>query len=128
MEITLKNLPLPCLLNQMYRAIPIRVGKRTVMKNILSSKARKCREHLCWAITQQLRARPMINRPCILSCSFTPPDRRKRDADGYMKQLQDSLQAAGVVTDDSLFVNIHAEMMPTPKRPGWCDVTIQEIP
>jgi len=131
-EISLKRLPLPCMLNQMYRAIPMTIkrGSRpvTISKTVLSAKSRKLKAALCMAITLQLKARPMLDRPCSISISVTPPDCRKRDVDGYFKSLLDSLQAAGVVKDDSLFVQVSGEMMPCPKRPGWCDVTVTELP
>ncbi len=128
-EIQLKRLPLPCMLNQMYRALPIRLKSgRTITKSVLSAKARRCKEALCLAIILQLKGRPMIGRPCSLSISVTPPDKRPRDLDGYWKQLKDSLQAAGVVADDKFIVQESGEMMPTSCRPGWVDVTVQELP
>ncbi len=127
-EISLKRLPLPCPINQLYRAITIKVRGKLINKSTLSARARKLKRELCTAIVIQLRARPMIDRPCSLTASFTPPDCRRRDADGYIKQLQDALEDCGVVTDDSLFVQVNLEMMPTPQRPGWCDVTVSELP
>lgn len=127
-EINLKHLPLPCPLNQLYRSVQICVKGRMINKSILSARARRCRDALCLAITMQLRSRPRLNRPCTLSYSITKPDKRVRDIDAYNKQLLDCLEASGVVMNDSVITMSNAEMMPVPKRPGWIDLVLQELP
>jgi len=50
-----------------------------------------------------------IDFPCQLYVIYTLPNRRKRDLDNLNKTLQDCLEKAGVVKDDSLFFRIISE-------------------
>ncbi len=45
-----------------------------------------------------------------------------------LEHLYDCLQAARVVSDDKLIVEMSGGMHPIPRRPGHVDVTIIEIP
>lgn len=130
--VTLKGLPLPCPLNALYRAIPVRVGKfgRAIAHKMVTSKrGRLCKEELVAAIRRQLSGNgPGLNRPCQLTYSIVAPDRRPRDVDCYEKQLLDCLQLSGVVADDVHIKQISKEMMPYTKRPGWIDLQLIELP
>jgi crossover junction endodeoxyribonuclease RusA len=51
---------------------------------------------------------------------FIPPDKRRRDLDNLLKALLDALVENHVVADDSLCVEGHYYMTPTPKKGGEC--------
>lgn len=130
LSISFNRLPLACTLNSLYRAIPIRLANgKTVTKSVLSSRARTCKQALVSEMLRQLGGRPpRLDRECSVTISVTPRDRRTPDADAYLKQTCDALQAAGVITNDKLIVQIVTERMPSPERPGWMNVTVSELP
>lgn len=50
-----------------------------------------------------------INQPCQLYIIYTLPNKRKRDLDNLNKTLQDCLEKAGIVEDDTLFFRVVSE-------------------
>jgi Holliday junction resolvase RusA-like endonuclease len=125
--IRLLNLALPFSKNRMYR--PLVCGRYAQMVRTRESKLRGLL--IINQIWQQLGGRlrePSITKPCSLVWSITFPDRRKRDRHNYMEHLADILQEAKVVADDSLIVHEVGEVMPVFSRPGFVDLTIQELP
>ncbi len=54
-------------------------------------------------ILSQLKPEKPIDFPCQLYVVYTLPNKRKRDLDNLSKTLQDCLEKAGVVKDDTLF-------------------------
>ena len=111
------SVPLPCPLNQLYRAFmgPGMKYPRTIM----SAKGRKLKQAVIGALIQQTKGRrPLISKQCTLDYLVTFPDKRARDLDCYEKALLDGLQAAGVVENDKLFVQLTKQSHPTPSRPS----------
>lgn len=130
LTVSFTRLPLACPMNRLYRAIPIRLANgRTVTKSVLSSRARVCKQALVSEMLRQMGGRPpRIDRECTVTISVTPSNKRTPDADAYLKQTCDALQAAGVVLNDKLIVQITTERMPTSERPGWMSLTVSELP
>jgi Holliday junction resolvase RusA-like endonuclease len=127
--IVLKNLPLPCPLNALYRARAVRLRDgRVVQKMGVSRRARIRRDELLIAIWRQCGGRPVPMR-CAVQISFTitPRDGRTPDCDAYHKHLLDCLAHASVIADDKQVMQISAERLPA-KFPGHIDVQISEVP
>ncbi len=125
--IKLTNLSLPISKNALH--IPVRCGRFT--KLVRSQKARIRGDLIIHQIWQQLGGRlrdPAITKPCSMTWTITFPDRRKRDGQNFYEHLCDLLQAANVVADDSLIVHEVRETMPTFRKPGFVDLTLQELP
>lgn len=123
--ITLRNLPLPCPANRLYRAF-MGPGMKWP-RQILSSEARKKRAAVCAAIVAQLRGRPMLTEPMSLHYTITARDRRMPDVDAFEKSILDCLQHAGVVANDRVICHVTKELMPAPQMPGWIDLTLTEV-
>ncbi len=120
---------LPCPLNQLYCPF-IGKGMRWP-RTIMSSKGRKHKQQVVGELLMQLQhagAKPVISKQCTMDYMITFPDRRARDIDCYEKQLLDSLQAAGVIANDKLIVQISKQSHPVPSRPGGITMTITELP
>jgi len=122
------SISLPCPQNQLYRAFIGRGMK--IPRTIVSARARKLKQLVVGELLVQLqrRAKPVITKLCSLDYMVTFPDKRARDLDCYEKQLLDSLQAAGVVANDKLFVQITKQSHPLPSKPGGITMTIVELP
>lgn len=60
-------------------------------------------------ILSQFKPSEPINRPCQLEIVYYFKDRRKRDLDNLNKTLQDCLEKAYIIKDDSLFFRIVIE-------------------
>lgn len=130
------DLPLPCPLNRLYRAMtytdrngrPVMKHGRVLAKQILSKRARDLRELVIAAIWKQLGGRPQpLNGDVQMAYTVTPRDRRTPDCDAYEKHLLDCLQHAGVIVNDKQVVQVSKERLPTAKRPGGIHVEIWEI-
>ncbi len=119
---------LPCPMNQLYRAFmgPGMKFPRTIM----SAKGRKHKQQIVTELLIQIQgcAKPAITKPCTMDYMITFPDKRARDIDCYEKQLLDSLQAAGVVANDKLIVQINKQTHPVASRPGGITMTLRELP
>jgi Holliday junction resolvase RusA-like endonuclease len=125
--IRLLRLPLPLSKNQLH--IPIKCGKWH--KLVRSKKARIREQEIVQAIWKQIGGKPLnpcFTKPVSVSWTIVFPDRRIRDGANHGEQLFDCLEAAGIVSNDALIVAEHRETMPQPCKPGWVDVTIEEIP
>ncbi len=125
--IHLKNLPLPCTVNSMYRAFPMNVKGRVIFKQILSKRARDRRKLFVAAVHEQLGGAPVPMTGSVqITYTVTPRDKRIPDADAHAKHLLDCLQHAGVYLNDQQVVHINVERL-QPKFPGSIDVQINEI-
>jgi hypothetical protein len=125
--IILTHLPLPVSKNALH--VPVRCGKWTKM--VRSQKARLRGLEICAAIWRQIGGKPsapIFTRPVSMAWTVTFPDRRVRDGQNYMEHLSDCLQEAGIVSNDKLIVHEVRETMPGVERPGFINLTIQEIP
>lgn len=126
--IILKRLSLPCPENRLYRAVPIKVRGRTIMKNILSKEAREKAKRCILEIQSQLGGRgPGWTGPVQANVSWTPRSRVCCDVMAYNKQLFDCIAKAGIVLDDKQIEagSVVREAMPC--HPGWVDVTLWEV-
>lgn len=123
--IVLRGIPFPVSKNALH--IPIRCGRWTKM---VRSKAAKIRGEeivaYIWGKLGVIRE-PLFTTPVRAEVWITPPDCRARDYANSLEHLYDSLQAARVVADDKLIVEMSGGMMPQAHRPGWADVTLTEI-
>jgi len=129
MELRFSHLPLPCPLNSLYGVMAVRKGRRMIHMKVLTKRARVRRDLVVAEIIKQCRgAAPMMSGPVQVVYTITPRDRRTPDIDAYCKQLFDCLVHARVIADDGQIVQQSGERMPTPRNPGWIDVTIIEVP
>lgn len=125
--IQLLRLPLPVSKNALH--VPVKCGKWH--KLVRSRKARLRGEEICAAIWKQIGGKPsqpVFTRPVSMTWTVTFPDRRDRDGQNYTEHLSDCLQAAGIVSNDKLIVHEVRETMPGVEKPGFVNVTIEEIP
>lgn len=88
---TVLELPFPISVNAMYRSVKGR--------NILSKQARQWKEQAGWMIAAQKAQKH--KGPVSIEMAFTPPDKRRRDADNFVKIVLDALVTRGVVEDDN---------------------------
>lgn len=84
------TLPFPPSFNHYWR----RVGNKT----LISVRGRKYRKEVVSLLRLDAR---FLQGDVEFSAVYYPPDRRKRDLDNLLKALLDSLQHAGVYSDDS---------------------------
>lgn len=82
--------------------------RRNGNRYFVSSEGRKYREEVC------LRAKDVQSNfaqkdRLSVSIKAYPPDKRRRDLDNILKSLLDSLQHAGVYSDDSQIDSLHIE-------------------
>ncbi|MBA3591752.1 RusA family crossover junction endodeoxyribonuclease [Methylibium sp.] len=125
--IHLSNLPLPCPVNQMYRALPIRVRGRTIARQVLSKRARVRRDLVVAAIWQQLGGRPVAMTGMVQATyTITPRDRRTPDVDAYEKHLLDCMAHAGVYLNDKQVAHVSKERL-QPSFPGHVDVQVWQV-
>lgn len=126
--IHLRNLPLPCPINALYRAVPIRLKNgRMIQKQVTSQRARVRRIELVAEIWKQLGGPPQPMKGDVqVTYTITPRDRRTADVDAYEKHLLDCLQHAGVYENDKQVVQVSKERL-EPQHPGSLDVQIWEI-
>ena len=100
LEVTLKGLP-PTV-NQMYRNAGTRVRYKT----------KKTRDYQRYAIKAMQEAHLVpytFEGRTILNVKFFVAEKRKWDMDNRLKALQDCLQMAGIIKDDSQIDDIHAQ-------------------
>ena len=71
---------------------------------------------------------PRFTGPVELSMQLQRGDRRRYDADNFVKETQDALAAAGVLKDDTQVWRLVVEKLePKPKDPR-CFVIVREYP
>lgn len=105
-EVQLNFLPPP----KTNRYLQTKTGKRFIparIKNAIDDAI-----HLL----SQFAPKKPINEPCQLYVIYTLPNKRKRDLDNLNKTLQDCLEKAGVVKDDTLFFRTISEKQIIPKE------------
>ena len=61
---------------------------------------------------------PLFDAPVSVGYKITMPDKRRRDIGNILKIVDDALQFAGVLADDSLIVEIYARKMSIEERYG----------
>lgn len=121
LEVTLKGLP-PTV-NQMYR------NAGTAHRY----KTKKTREYQKYAV-KAMKAAHLVSYTflgrTILDVKFHASDKRKWDMDNRFKALQDCLQMAGIIQDDSQIYKITAERVDTSEelRTTVTVFSILEIP
>lgn len=102
METLRLELPIPPLVNHYWRHITIKGTPRT----LISARGRDFRENVVRIVGREKKALKIDSRVKI-NVRVYPPDRRKRDIDGYLKALLDSLTHAGVWLDDEQVDSIY---------------------
>ncbi len=86
-------LPMPPSINEAYRNVP-GVGR---------VKTSKCRSWIAWAAFEMKRqARGSIAGAYAIHVEIDRPDNRRRDLSNFLKVLEDTIVAQGLVEDDSL--------------------------
>ena len=120
------KLPYPPTVNKMWRHVVMHGSQRT----LLSRQGRAYRDDVAAAILAQVGpVNGRALRDCRVSVEIDAwmPDRRRLDIDNLSKAVLDSLQAAGVVADDS-----QVDVLITRRcgfvRGGCLDVRIEELP
>ena len=68
----------------------------------ISKKGREFRKRVAKDINEQLGAIEGLTQRIALTVILTPPDKRIRDVDNYMKALLDAITHSGLWEDDSL--------------------------
>lgn len=102
METLRLELPIPPLVNHYWRHITIKGTPRT----LISARGRDFRENVVRIVGREKKALKIDSRVKVNVWVY-PPDRRKRDIDGYLKALLDSLTHAGVWLDDEQVDSIY---------------------
>ena len=102
METVHLELPIPPLVNHYWRHITINGTPRT----LISARGRDFRKNVVQIVCEERKALRIDSRVKINVVVY-PPDRRKRDIDGYLKALLDSLTHAGVWLDDEQVDSIY---------------------
>lgn len=95
METLRLELPIPPLVNHYWRHITINGTPRT----LISARGRDFRKNVVQIVGNEKKALRIDSRVKV-NVMVYPPDRRKRDIDGYLKSLLDALTHAGVWLDD----------------------------
>jgi len=102
MENVRLELPIPPLVNHYWRHITINGTPRT----LISARGRDFRKNVVQIVGDEKKALKIDSRVKV-NVVVCPPDRRKRDIDGYLKSLLDSLTHAGVWLDDEQVDSIY---------------------
>ncbi len=113
-DITL-TVPWPPALNHYYR--------RWKYRTLISEQGRAYRNH----IARQARAErwPSFgNARLKVTILASPPDKRRRDLDGMLKCLLDSLEHAGLYDDDGQIDDLRI-VRQEPAKPGQCVVELE---
>ena len=106
---------LPPTVNHLYRTG--RTGYR-----YKTAGGRKYQEQVSFLLAQKWQDKPSYSGDVELRIEFTVKSRRKWDIDNRVKALQDCLNMAGIVKDDSQVQILHVE-----RRQGDADMTQLEI-
>lgn len=110
------EIPWPPSVNHYYRHFQNRV--------LISREGRQYRETVMAKFRDN--PQPAFTGPIELYAEFYPPDSRRRDLDNLLKCTQDTLQHAGLYTDDAQIAQIHI-IKRTPMPPdGLVYVRIQD--
>ena len=102
METLRLELPIPPLINHYWRHITINGTPRT----LISARGRDFRKNVVQIVSREKKDLKIVSRVKV-NVMVYPPDRRKRDIDGYLKALLDSLTHAGVWLDDEQVDSIY---------------------
>ncbi|MBT0725127.1 RusA family crossover junction endodeoxyribonuclease [Rosenbergiella sp. S61] len=99
-------LPFPPTMNTYWRFTKTRV--------LISASGRIFRANAIAAVVEQLKQIPKpMTGPVQITLKLSPPDKRRRDLDNYLKAIFDSLTHAGVWEDDSQIKHMDI---------GWSDI------
>ena len=111
------DLPWPPSVNRYYRHVGPRV--------LISREGRKYR----MMTVSRLGGRfPKFAGNLRLEAEFYPPDARRRDLDNLLKCTQDSLQAAGLFSDDSQIKSLRLDMREPIPPEGAVHVRLETLP
>jgi len=108
------TLPFPPSVNRYWR----HVGRRT----LISREGRQFRERVCSALASRRMQR--LDGALAVAIDLHPPDRRRRDADNFLKGTLDALEHAGVYGDDSQIAHLEIDKR-DPVRGGRTVVRIE---
>ena len=121
-------LPFPPSINQYWRHIPMKTKSCTIVRSMLSARARSFRNGALAAIKQQTPTpRPdLIDYPVRVTLEYHPKTARKYDVDNFSKGVLDALTHARIWDDDYL-VNELILIKGKKKPPGSVVVTIERL-
>jgi crossover junction endodeoxyribonuclease RusA len=108
------TLPFPPSVNRYWR----HVGRRT----LLSREGRQFRKRVCLVLKDRVMT-PIIGALAV-TVDLHPPDRRRRDADNFLKGTLDALEHAGVYENDSQITHLEVDKR-EPVRDGRTVVRIE---
>lgn len=108
------TLPFPPSVNRYWR----HVGRRT----LLSREGRQFRERVCSLVAAR-KLNPLVGELAV-SIDLHPRDRRRRDADNFLKATLDALEHAGVYKDDAQIAHLEIDKC-DPIKSGRCVVRIE---
>ena len=115
------EIPIPPMLNHYWRHIVIGGRPRT----LISSTGRDFKKNVSQCVQCEKKALRIEYRVKV-GITVYPPDRRKRDIDGYLKALLDSMTDAGVWIDDEQVDELVIRRGPVLKG-GKAVVTVQPM-
>ncbi|ORM64521.1 hypothetical protein PRCB_16445 [Pantoea rodasii] len=91
---------------------------------LISASGRSFRSNAIAAVYMQLGRKPKpIEVDVEVTVIISPPDRRQRDLDNYLKALFDSMTHAGIWRDDSQVKRMAVEWGPVTKG-GFAEISI----
>jgi len=94
---------------------------------LISATGRLYRLNAIATVINQLKKIPKpISGPVQITLKLSPPDKRRRDLDNYLKAIFDSLTHAGVWEDDSLIKKMDIEWG-TVVKSGEAIITISQM-
>lgn len=120
------TLPLPCPLNALYRAMPVKKGNHRFSMMVKSKRGREREVLLVSEIRKQLGGSGPGWTAAQASITVYPRDRRTPDGDAYLKQLFDCLEKSGVVQNDKAIVDYQLARM-EPRFPGSIELSIWSV-
>ena len=110
------DLPWPPSVNRYYR----HVGPRVLI-------SRAGRKYRMMAVSRLGGLFRRLDGDLRLTAEFYPPDRRRRDLDNLLKCTQDSLQVAGLFSDDSQIKSLRLDMREPLPPEGLVHVLIESL-
>lgn len=94
------TLPFPPSMNHYWRHVPMRYGKKTIVRSLISKRGRQFKEDCIEAVCRQRANESPFKERLMVDITLNPPTRHKRDIDNYVKATLDALTEAGVWVDD----------------------------
>ena len=92
---------------------------------LISASGRLYRANTIASVFEQLKRIPKpMTEPVEITLKLSPPDKRRRDLDNYLKAIFDSLTHAGIWEDDSQIKHMDIGWSDTVKG-GAAEISIQ---